>query len=112
MALGAVIAVHHSVIASSMDHGTSMGMGAVSEMCPGVLAAVGAAVVAVAIGVLTPGRWRLPLSRVAAVVRLAARVPAVRVRDAPPCLSCCAFVGVDPGVIDGAPVRARCERLL
>jgi hypothetical protein len=56
---GAVVA-HHSDVGMGAMHDDGMGM-AVAVMCLGVFAAVGAAVVAVAIGLLALGRWRPPL---------------------------------------------------
>jgi hypothetical protein len=87
-ALGAVIAMHHSALSmSAMDHG--VGMNAVAEMCVGVFAAVGAAVVAVALGILAVGRWR-PAVMVASALVQVARAPAPCGRDGPGllCLLC------------------------
>jgi hypothetical protein len=59
LALGALIAVHHSDLAmSDMQHG---GIGAVVELCLGVVTAVGVAVAAVAVALHSLGRWGRPL---------------------------------------------------
>ena len=72
LALGALIAVHHSELAAAdMDHG---GMGMVVELCLGVVAAVGVAVAAVAIALHWVRRWGGPLR----LLRIA--VPIVRRR--------------------------------
>jgi len=79
VALAAVIVVHHSAMStSSMDHA----MGTVTQLCLGVFAAVGAAVVAVAIGVL-PLRLGWPLLIPAPSVLPGARLPIARARDGP-----------------------------
>ncbi|MCA1679265.1 MAG: hypothetical protein LC777_10135 [Actinobacteria bacterium] len=57
LALVGVVAVHHAEPAmSNAHHGSDMV--AMAEMCLGVFTAVGAAVVAVALGLLALGRWR------------------------------------------------------
>jgi hypothetical protein len=56
LAIGGAIAVHHSDFAmGGMDH---HGVGAALELCLGVFAMVGAGVAAVAIGLVSLGRWR------------------------------------------------------
>lgn len=57
LALVGVVAVHHAAPAMSNAHHDS-GVVALAEMCLGVFTAVGAAVVAVALGLLALGRWR------------------------------------------------------
>src|SRR5215207_10302292 len=58
LALGAMIAVHHSAIAGGdMDHA---GMGPVIELCLGVFTAVGVAVAAVGFGLRRLRRWHAP----------------------------------------------------
>jgi hypothetical protein len=87
LALGGAIAVHHGVMGlDGMHHD---GMGATVEMCLGVFTAVGAAVAAVALGVLALGRWRTPLTLLPAgalTVRLAGR-RGPEARAGPPPLS-------------------------
>lgn len=80
------LALHHSGTAMSDAH-HDMGMGAVVEMCLGVMGLVGAAVVAVGLGLISLGRWRpmLTLAPVAAVSW--ARPSVTRSRDGPPLLS-------------------------
>lgn len=81
VALSAAIAVHHSGMSiGDMDH--DMGVGALVQMCLGVVVAIGAAVVAVALGIVELGRWRTPLV-FAPATRSAARGPAPRTRDGP-----------------------------
>lgn len=79
VALAGAIVVHHSVMAdSSMGHG----MGAVAQICLGVFAAVGAAVLAIAIGILALGPRRALL--VPALRALpGVRGPIARARDGP-----------------------------
>jgi len=81
MALGAVIAVHHSTLPmDDMHHG--MDVGTVAELCLGVFAAVGAAVVAIALGIVALGRWR-PVLSLAPATLATVRAPAPRGRDGP-----------------------------
>jgi len=57
MALGTVIALHHSTLSmGDMHHG--MDAGSVAELCLGVFAAVGAAVIATTLAIVALGRWR------------------------------------------------------
>lgn len=81
VALTAMVAAHHSAMSMGEMH-DDMGAGAVVEMCLGVFAAVGAAVVAVALGIIELGRWRRALL-FAPVSVAAAAVPAARGRDGP-----------------------------
>jgi hypothetical protein len=80
------LAVHHSGAATSDMH-RDMGMSAAVEMCLGVMGLVGAAVAAVALGLIRLGRWRpvVTLAPVAVVPR--ARPPLARSRDGPLLLS-------------------------
>lgn len=81
LALGAMVSLHHS--APSMGHmHDDMGAGAVVELCLGVFAAVGAAVVAIALGVIELGRWRQAIL-LAPLTIAAARIPAPCGRDGP-----------------------------
>jgi hypothetical protein len=86
IAIVLALALHHSGAAMSDAH-HDMGMGAVVEMCLGVMGLVGAAVVAVGLGLISLGRWRpmLTLAPVAAVSW--ARPSVTRSRDGPPLLS-------------------------
>jgi len=82
LTLGAIIAVHHSAIASSeMDHA---GMGPVIELCLGVFTAVGVAVAAVGLGLRSLGRWDAPPRLLPLAVRLAARRLTLEPRAGPP----------------------------
>ena len=77
MALGAVIAVHHSTLPmDDMHHG--MNDATVAELCLGVFAAV----VAIALGIVALGRWRTVLSLAPATLATV-RAPAPRGRDGP-----------------------------
>ena len=81
LALGAVIAAHHSpILMGDMHH--SMGAGVIVELCLGVFAAVGAAVVAFALGAIALGRWR-PVVVFAPAMLPGARVAEARGRDGP-----------------------------
>jgi len=81
MALGAMIAVHHSTLPmDDMHHG--MNAATVAEICLGVFAAVGAAVVASALGIVALGRWR-PVLSLAPATLATVRAPAPRGRDGP-----------------------------
>ena len=71
LALGAIIAVHHSAIAGGeMDHA---GMGTVIELCLGAFTAAGVAVAAVGLGLRPLGRWDAPVRLLPLGVRVAAR---------------------------------------
>ena len=73
LALGAIIAVHHTAVTSGeMQHA---GMGTAIELCLGVFTAVGVAVAAISLGLHSLGRWDtpprlLPLGLLVAVRRL------------------------------------------
>ncbi|MGI8624045.1 MAG: hypothetical protein ACR2NB_11315 [Solirubrobacteraceae bacterium] len=84
-ALAGVVVLHHSGVATGdMHHG---GMdSAMVEMCLGVFTAVGAAVVAVALGVFALGRWRIPPCGRGGRVHVARRSPEARARAGPPAL--------------------------
>lgn len=85
LAVSGTIAMHHSMVsAGDMHH--DAGIGAVVELCLGVIAA-GAAVAAVAIGVVGLGRWRPPQKLVAGALALAFSSPFPRVRAGPALLS-------------------------
>ena len=82
LALGALIAVHHSAIAGGeMDHA---GMGTAIELCLGVFTAVGVAVAAVGLGLRSLGRWDAPPRLLPLAVRLAARRLTLEPRAGPP----------------------------
>jgi len=81
MALGAVIAVHHSTLPMDAMH-QGMDVGTVAELCLGVFAAVGAVVVAIALGIVALGRWR-PVLSLAPATLATVRAPAPRGRDGP-----------------------------
>jgi hypothetical protein len=85
VAVSGAIAMHHSVVsAGDLHHGGAMA--AAVELCLGVMAA-GAAVVAIAIGVLGLGRWRPPEILAANGLAAALRSPIPRVRAGPSLLS-------------------------
>jgi hypothetical protein len=58
LALGGLVAVHHSAIA--MDHMHHDGMAAVIELCVGVVTALGAGVAAIAVRRRSPRGWPRP----------------------------------------------------
>ena len=80
-AVGAAIAAHHSPVLIGDTH-HPMGAGVIVELCFGVFAAVGAAVLAVALGAIALGRWR-PAVVFAPAMLPGARVPEARGRDGP-----------------------------
>jgi len=86
VALAAMIAAHHSAPVMADSHHA---MGVVAQLCLGVFAAVGTALVAVVLGVVELGRWR-PAMVFAAAAPQAARAPEPRGRDGPAllCLLC------------------------
>ena len=89
MATGAVVlalALHHSGAATSDMH-HDMGVNALVEMCLGVMGLVGAAVVAVGLGLISSGRWRPRLTLAPVAVVSWARSPVPRSRDGPLLLS-------------------------
>ena len=76
------LAAHHSGVAAGDAH-PEMDMSAVVEMCLAAFTAVGAAVVAVALGLIALGRWRPPL-RITPAVSIAGVQPALpRARAGP-----------------------------
>ena len=81
VALGAAIAAHHSMVPVGDGH-HPIDVGAVAEMCLGVLAAVGAAVLAAALGSIEMGRW-CPALVLAPLTLTSARIPESRGRDGP-----------------------------
>jgi hypothetical protein len=82
LALGAIIAVHHSMIPSAEMH--HAGMGTVIELCLGVFTAVGVAVAAIGLGLRSLGRWNAPPRLPPLGVRLAARRLTLEPRAGPP----------------------------
>jgi len=81
IALGAMIAAHHSALPmDDISHG--MNPVTVAELCLAVFAAVGAAVVAIALGIVALGRWR-PVLSLAPATLATVRAPAPRGRDGP-----------------------------
>lgn len=85
LALGSIIAVHHSGVAmGSMHQGMNDGgTAAVMAVCAGVLLAVGAAVVAVAVGSVGLGRWRLASDRFPTGMQKLVGLPEPRARAGP-----------------------------
>lgn len=82
LALVGVVAVHHGAPAmSNAHHGSDMV--ALAEMCLGVFTAVGAAVVAFALGFLALGRWRPEMLHCTPGVLEHARAPQPRTRAGP-----------------------------
>jgi len=73
------VAVHHAAPTLGEEHRADLAM--VAQMCLGAFAAVGAAVAAVAFGLLALGRWR-PVAP-ASGVSSPARRPEPRVRAGP-----------------------------
>ncbi len=86
IAIVLALALHHSGAAMSDMHHDN-GMSAAVEMCLGVMGLVGAAVVAVGLGLISLGRWR-PVLTLAPVAVVSWRPPLVpRSRDGPLVLS-------------------------
>jgi hypothetical protein len=82
LALGVMIAAHHSgPVAGDMHHG---GMGTVVELCLGVFTAVGVAVAAIAIALRSLGRWITPRSPLPARVAVVRRRLTLQPRAGPP----------------------------
>ncbi|HEX6944551.1 MAG TPA: hypothetical protein VF196_00050 [Casimicrobiaceae bacterium] len=78
----AAIAVHHA--GPLMEHGDhGMGMSPAVELCLGVFTAVGAAVVAVALGVIALGRWCPAVSLAPRGLSRAVAMPVPRARAGP-----------------------------
>ncbi len=76
------LAVHHSGLAVGDAHHDT-GMSAAVEMCLAAFTAVGAAVVAVALGLIALGRWRPPLRMTPAALTVATYCPLPRARPGP-----------------------------
>ena len=85
-ALVCAIAVHHATPAMGAPHHDD-DLAAVAEMCLGVFAAVGAAVVAVAFGLVSLGRWRPAALLTPAGTSPVARPPVPRSRAGPELLT-------------------------
>jgi hypothetical protein len=83
--IAATIALHHGVIAISAD--MHHGHAAVAEFCLGVLTAVGAAVVAVAVGMARRLRWRPAMLLGPRATAVVAPRPLARARPSPSRLS-------------------------
>jgi ABC-type Co2+ transport system permease subunit len=81
VALGMAIAAHHSPVLMGDTH-HPMGAGVIVELCLGVFAAVGAAVLAIALGAIALARWR-PARVFAPATLPGVRVPEARGRDGP-----------------------------
>ena len=81
LALAGAVSMHHAAPAmSDAHHGSDMVV--MAEMCLGVFAAVSAAIVAVALGLIALGRWQ-PVSMLAAGVSQSTRPPEPRARAGP-----------------------------
>jgi hypothetical protein len=78
----AAIVVHHSGAAPGDAHG-GMQMGAAVEMCLAAFTAVGAAVLAVVLGLISLGRWRPTRSLLPAAASWLAPSPMPRARAGP-----------------------------
>ena len=78
----AAIALHHTDLGAEQPHHDT-GMSAAVEMCLAAFTAVGAAVAAVAVGLIALGRWRPPLVLQAAGLWFAVRSPVPRARAGP-----------------------------
>jgi hypothetical protein len=91
VALSGAIAAHHSGIAMGGMHHD--GMSAAIEMCVGAFIAVGAAVVAVAIGILALGRWPTldEIFPAGGLVPAGARAPEARAGPPPPLSQLCVW---------------------
>ena len=76
------IAAHHSGMAMADGHHDA-GMGAAAEMCLAAFTAVGAAVVAIVVGLIALGRWRPPLRIAPSALWLSAGPPLPRARAGP-----------------------------
>ena len=89
LALGGAITLHHTGV-GAVDAHRGMDAALVVETCLGAFAAVGAAVVAVAFGLVALGRWRPPADRLPVGVVTAVRGPEPRARPGPAllCLLC------------------------
>ena len=76
------IAAHHSGMGMGDGHHES-GMSAAVEMCLAAFTAVGAAVVAIVVGLIGLGRWRPPLRLAPSALWFAAHAPSPRARAGP-----------------------------
>jgi hypothetical protein len=83
--VGAVAAHHSNLGMDGLHHDATPA--AAPEMCLGAFTAIGAAVVAVAIGVLALGRWRPALLLMPGAVLMAPAAPMPRARAGPPLLT-------------------------
>jgi hypothetical protein len=81
LALGGAVAVHHGAPAMVGDH-HGMDIGVV-ELCVAAFSAVGAAVVAIALGLVALGRWRPPTTSSPVALVLASSLPLPRSRAGP-----------------------------
>ena len=86
LAVGGAVAVHHSGFAMDGMHHDA-GVGAAIELCVGVFVAVGATVLAAAIGLLALGRWRPQAALDAVGLSRASARPEPRARAGPALLS-------------------------
>jgi hypothetical protein len=86
VALGGLVAIHHVGPATHPGH-HDVDLGVVAETCLGVLGAVGAAVIAVAVGLIALGRWRPPLILWPPALTAARRPPQPRARAGPALLA-------------------------
>ena len=83
LGLGGAVAFHHGAPAQMHDGHHGMDMGTVIELCLGAFSAVGAAVVAITLGMLSLGRWRPLLTLAPAGVLFAPRPPEPQARAGP-----------------------------
>ena len=86
LVVGSAVAVHHSGMSMGDMHSDGA-LGAAMELCLAVFVAVGAAVAAVGIGLLSLGRWRPPPDSRAMGLSLAIERPEPRARAGPALLS-------------------------
>jgi hypothetical protein len=86
VAIGGLIAVHHSGVAMGDMHHDA-GMGTAMELCLGVFVAVGAAAAAVAIGLIWLGGRRPPVDLQAVGLSAAVTRPEARARPGPAVLT-------------------------
>lgn len=85
-AVAGVLVLHHSDLAMPSMHDAGMGSAAVG-MCIAVFTAVGAAVVAVALGVHALGRWRISPLAPTRSMDSSREPPEARARAGPPSLA-------------------------
>jgi hypothetical protein len=86
LAVGTAVAAHHSSLSMADMHHDGFA-GAAMELCLGVFVAVGAAVAAVAIGLVALGRWRPDTDLRPAGLSGARRRPEPRARAGPSLLT-------------------------